>query len=78
MTQVSVRPASYVTIDLAAACIGLTERAIRRKIQEGVWIEGREFRKGPDGRIYIHLPSVEKWVEQGPASRRATAASAST
>lgn len=50
-----ISPASYVTVDLAAACIGLTDRAIRRKIQDGVWLDGREYRKGPDGRVYIHL-----------------------
>ena len=73
-----ISPASYVTVDLAAACIGLTDRAIRRKIQDGVWLDGREYRKGPDGRVYIHLPSVEKWVEQGQASKPEQRASAST
>lgn len=60
---VAVRPANYVTINLTAACIGLTERAIRRKIEDGVWLEAREYQRGPDGRIYVHLPSVERWIE---------------
>lgn len=67
MIEVAIKPAAYVTVPLAAACLGLTERAIRRKMQDGIWIEGREWRKGPDGRIYIHLPGVERWVEQGQA-----------
>lgn len=74
---VQINPARYVTIPLAAACTGLTEKAIRQKIHEGVWIEGREYRRAPDGRIYIDLPSVELWVEQGPGSKPARAASAS-
>lgn len=76
-SDISVRPANYVTIPLAAACLGLTEKAIRRKMQEGHWIEGREYRKGPDGRIYVSLQGVERWVEQGQASKPARIQSAS-
>lgn len=67
MSAVAVRPANYVTVPLAAACLGLTEKAIRRKMQDGIWLDGREYRKGPDGRIYIHIPSVERWVESAKA-----------
>ena len=42
-------PAPYVTIPLAAMVTGLTEKAIRRKIEDGKWIEGREYRRSPDG-----------------------------
>ncbi|WP_106854551.1 excisionase [Caballeronia novacaledonica] len=42
--------ANYVTIPLAAALTGLSEKAIRRKIEEGRSIEAREYRRAPDGR----------------------------
>lgn len=58
-----VAPAPYVTISLAAAITGLTEKAIRRKIEEGKWIEGREYRRSPDGGIFISIKGYTQWVE---------------
>ena len=66
-TQSPVIPASYVTVDLAAVMTGFTEKAIRRKIQDGVWLQGREYLKAPDGRILISIKGYESWVEQGQA-----------
>ena len=57
--------APYVTIKLAAAQTGLSEKAIRRKIEEGVWLEGREWRRAPDGRLYISLRGYQAWIERG-------------
>ncbi len=42
---------------------GYTEKAIQRKIEDGVWCEGREYRRGPDGHVFIDLAGYEKWVE---------------
>ena len=50
-----VAPAPYVVIPLAAVVTGLSEKAIRRKIDEGLWIEGREFVRGPDCHIYTSI-----------------------
>ncbi|MEX3914812.1 excisionase [Paraburkholderia sp. BR10872] len=63
-----VAPAPYVTVALAAIITGLTEKAIRRKIQEGKWIEGREFRRSPDGGIFISLKGYQSWVERRQAA----------
>ncbi len=62
-----VMPAPYVTVKVAASITGFTEKAIRRKIQDGVWLEGREYRKSPDGRILISVKGYTSWVEQGQA-----------
>jgi hypothetical protein len=59
-----VAPAPYVTIQLAAAITGLTEKAIRRKIEDGKWIEGREFRRSPDGGVFISIKGFQQWVEK--------------
>jgi hypothetical protein len=56
--------AHYVTVPLAAALTGLSEKAIRRKIEEGKWIEGREYRRAPDGGIFISMTGYQRWVEQ--------------
>lgn len=62
-TDTLVAPAPYVTIALAAVLTGLTEKAIRRKIEEGKWIEGREFRRSPDNGIFVSLEGYKKWIE---------------
>lgn len=54
----------YVRIKLAATLLGLTEPAIRKKMDRGTWIEGREYRRSPDGAIWIDLRGVEKWIER--------------
>lgn len=66
-TPVLVAPAPYVRISLAAAIFGLTEKAIRRKIEDGKWLENREFRRSPDGEIWISVQGVTRWVEKATA-----------
>jgi hypothetical protein len=61
---VQIAPAPYVTVPLAATITGLTEKAIRRKIEDGKWIEGREFRRSPDGGIFISIKGYQQWVEK--------------
>lgn len=58
-----VAPAPYVTIAMAAMLTGLSEKAIRRKIEDGKWIEGREFRRSPDNGIFVSLEGYKKWIE---------------
>lgn len=61
----SPESAQYVTIPLAAALTGYSPKAIRRKIESGVWLEGREFRKAPDGHVLISMKGYQQWVERG-------------
>ncbi|WP_226998420.1 excisionase [Tardibacter chloracetimidivorans] len=44
---------------------GYTEKAVYRKIEDGVWLDGREYRRAPDGNICIDLEGYQKWVEGG-------------
>ncbi|KVH63118.1 excisionase [Burkholderia sp. MSMB1072] len=62
-----IAPAAYVTVALAAVITGLTEKAIRRKIEDGKWLEGREYRRSPDGGIFISIKGYQLWVEQAAA-----------
>ncbi len=54
--------ARFVRIPVAAELTGYTQKAIRRKIESGVWLEGREFRRAPDGNILIDMENFERWV----------------
>jgi hypothetical protein len=61
--QPEVASSNYVTIGLAATLTGLSPKAIEAKIQGGVWLQGREYRKAPDGRLYVNVRGFEAWVE---------------
>lgn len=65
---IQVHPSPEVTVSLAATMTGLTEKAIRRKIEDGKWLEGREWFRSPDGGIFISVTGVSKWIKQGPAN----------
>lgn len=58
-----VAPAPYVRVPLAAQITGYSQKAIRRKIGEGVWREGKEYRKAPDGAVLISMAGYAKWAE---------------
>lgn len=45
----------WMLLPLFCALTGYTEKAVRRKIEDGVWLQGRHFRKAPDGRINVDL-----------------------
>jgi hypothetical protein len=65
----------YLLIPKFCAESGYSDKAVRRKIEEGVWIEGQQFRKAPDGHVMIDVEGVERWVEgQQVQSSRARAA----
>lgn len=53
----------YVRLVKFAEETGYTEKAARRKIEDGVWIEGVHYRRAPDGTIHINMDEYVKWVE---------------
>lgn len=61
--------ADSVLLPVAEKATGLTVKAMRRKIADGVWLEGREYDKGPDGHIYIRISGYISWVRSGRASK---------
>lgn len=58
-------PPRYVLPPIASVVTGLTEGAITKKMDAGVWREGHEYRKAPDGKRYVDLRGYERWVEGG-------------
>ena len=59
-----VSPAPYVTISLFSSISGLTRKAIERKIEDGKWIEGKEYRRSPDGGIFVSIEGFAQWLEK--------------
>lgn len=65
MSSDSVR---YVLINKFCELTGYTEKAVRRKVEEGVWVHHQVVRKAPDGHIMIDLEGYKKWVEAEKAA----------
>ena len=53
----------YVSIKKFSELSGYTEDAIRTKIRDGVWLEGKVWIKALDGRNLINIEGYEEWVE---------------
>jgi len=53
----------YVTIKKFAEESGYSERAIRGKVHDGVWLKDAVWVKAPDGRILIDVEGYYAWVE---------------
>lgn len=60
--KIAVVPEDDVLIDHFAAMTGTTRKAIEGKIARGVWVEGRQYHRAPDGVIWIDRKGVRKWV----------------
>lgn len=56
----------WVTINRAAELTGYTVDAIKHKVKGGVWAQGKQWRKAPDGRILINLEEFNRWAESAP------------
>lgn len=53
----------WVLIPVFANLTGYSEKAVRRKIEDGVWVQGKHYRKAPDGRITMNVQEYYKWVQ---------------
>jgi len=47
---------------------GDTENAVKSRRNNGKWAEGKHSKTGPDGKIWVNLKEVEKWVEGSQAA----------
>lgn len=63
MTSPIMIQLEWVLIPVFCALTGYTDKAIRCKIADGIWIEGRHYRKAPDNRITMNIYAYYRWVE---------------
>ena len=54
--------AKYVLVSKFEELTGYTDKAVRRKIEDGVFMQGKEWVKAPDGRVLINMEAYERWV----------------
>lgn len=62
---VYLAPDRYVTVAIYAAISGRSENSIRMKMKNGVWLDRRDYSKGPDGRIFIDREAIQRWMLRG-------------
>lgn len=53
----------WVLLPLFCTLTGYTEKAVRRKIEDGIWLQGQHWKKVA-GRIHLSMEAYNKWVEQ--------------
>lgn len=63
VVQVALAP--RVRVPLAALALGLSEKAIQRKIEDRKWREGRQYFRDPDGNVWIDIKGVMSWIDGG-------------
>ncbi|ASP03656.1 excisionase [Pseudomonas aeruginosa] len=56
----------WVLIKRAAELTGYSKDAITHKVKNGTWPQGRIWRKARDGRIFINIEEIDRWVESAP------------
>lgn len=47
---------------------GLTHDQIRQRREGRQWVEMRQWKWGPDGKIWYNPEEVDRWVEHGSAA----------
>lgn len=67
----------FVKLAKFAEMTGYTKRAVYQKMYDGVWAEGVQFRRAPDGNILVNIEGYERWVEAGKAAASASSRKAS-
>ncbi|GAA4652040.1 hypothetical protein GCM10023116_43240 [Kistimonas scapharcae] len=45
---------------------GYTVKSIENKMEQGVWPQGRIWKKAPDGRRVINKKEYDRWAESQP------------
>lgn len=55
----------WVLIPIFCQLTGYTDKAVRGKIDQGVWHEGTHYKRAPDGHVTMNLQEYYKWVEMG-------------
>jgi len=61
----------WVLIPVFCALTGYTDKAVRRKIEDGKWLEGDIWKKAPDGHIMMNMPAFYRWVEGSSMAKAA-------
>jgi hypothetical protein len=59
--QVQLAPRHRLT-EATALAYGLTKKAIEHKIADGKWLEGVQYHRDEEGRIWLDQKGIMRWV----------------
>ncbi|WP_415906260.1 hypothetical protein ACMXYX_15840 [Neptuniibacter sp. QD72_48] len=57
----------WKTLDKFSEESGMTKESIRALKKKGIWREKLHWAKAENGRIFINVIAVERWIEGKPA-----------
>jgi hypothetical protein len=57
----------WLTLDKFSEQSGMTKESIRALKKKGIWREKIHWAKAANGRIFINVIGVEKWIESSLA-----------
>lgn len=63
MEVTAVLPIDWVKATKYEELTGHTVGQVRHLRRSGVWLEGRQWKFGPDGKVWVHMKRAQKWVE---------------
>lgn len=63
MNDVLALPIRYITLARYSELTGKTTGALHKKIERGVWVEGKQYRRDEEGRIWVDIRGADRWVE---------------
>lgn len=54
---------NWVTVRKMSELSGYTQKAVYNKIEKGIWLLDRHYRKAPDGRLLLSISAIEDWAQ---------------
>jgi len=55
----------WVRAKIIVAIFGYSQDAIAKKRQQGIWLEGKVWRKAPDNTLMYSPDAIDNWIENG-------------
>ena len=54
-----------ITLKVFSEQTGITKKAVYEKIYKQTWIEGKEFYRDPQGKIWVSRTGYQEWIRSG-------------
>ncbi|AQL38341.1 MULTISPECIES: excisionase family protein [Pseudomonas] len=64
--EYQVHPGLWFRQELLLPIFGITTEAARKYRSNGLWLEGKHWRKDPANRVVYSRQAIEKWMEGRP------------
>ena len=64
--EYQVHPGSWFRQELLLPIFGISTEAARKYRSNGLWLEGKHWRKDPANRVVYSRQAIEKWMEGKP------------